>query len=143
MPRNRPSLDTGFGVEGPWLAEIANVLSDLHDLLDARLPQPQDDTGKGPVRISEPAPDRPPAQAEPVAEPAPDEPAEEDPERVTEPAPNLPDRPLPDPPRRHGRGSGVEAWQAFADAAGVTYPADASRADIIAACEHAGVITAA
>ena len=139
MPRARPSLGAPFGVEGPWLAEIVNVLSDLHDLLDARLPQPQADAEKGPVRISEPAPDRPPA--EPVSEPAPDGPPEtidDEPEPVTEPAPDL-----PQPPPRTGHGSGLKAWQAFADAAGVTYPAEASRADIIAVCERTGVIAEA
>lgn len=137
----RPQLGTPFGTDGPWLQAILDVLHDVYDLLDARLQQPQADAGKGPVRISEPAPDRPPGESQPVTEPAPDAPPDaddEDPEPVEEPA-----RDLPEPPPRHGRGSGLEAWQAFADAAGVTYPAEASRADIIAVCEHAGVIAEA
>ena len=43
-------------------------------------------------------------------------------------------------PPRTGRGSGVDAWRAFAEQHNVDVPADASREDIIAACESAGVI---
>ena len=59
MTRERPALGTPFGADGPWLAEIVNVLNDVYDLLDARLPQ--NDNSKGPVPISEPAPAGPPA----------------------------------------------------------------------------------
>ncbi|WP_053065479.1 hypothetical protein [Micromonospora sp. RV43] len=45
-------------------------------------------------------------------------------------------------PRRSGRGSGVDAWAAFAATQGVEVEADASRDEIIAACEQAGVIEA-
>lgn len=133
----RPNLGVPFGADGPWLAAILNVLHDVHDLLDARLPAEE-----GPVRVSEPAPgastsvpvsepgrDEPPARAEPAAEPAPD-PVPDDDE----------DEGLPDPPPRAGRGSGLEAWQAFADAAGVGYPEGARRDDIVEACVEAGVI---
>ena len=149
MSRQRPQLGTPFGTDGPWLAAILDVLGDLHELLDARLPQPRADAGKGPVRISEPAPDRPPVDPTPVSEPAPDndpetdEDEEQGPEQAIEPAPDLPERPHPEPPPRHGKGSGLEAWQTFADAAGVTVAADASRADIITACERARVIAPA
>lgn len=43
-------------------------------------------------------------------------------------------------PPRSGRGSGVEAWRAFAEQNEVEVAADASREDIIAACEQAGVV---
>ncbi|MEV8394828.1 MULTISPECIES: hypothetical protein [unclassified Streptomyces] len=43
-------------------------------------------------------------------------------------------------PPRSGRGSGVEAWRAFAEQHDVEVAADASREDIIAACEAAGVV---
>ncbi|MGA5489566.1 hypothetical protein ACPCK1_17640 [Streptomyces pseudogriseolus] len=43
-------------------------------------------------------------------------------------------------PPRSGRGSGVEAWRAYAEQHDVEVAADASREDIIAACEAAGVV---
>lgn len=43
-------------------------------------------------------------------------------------------------PPRSGRGSGVDAWRAFAEQHDVEVAADASREDIIAACEAAGVV---
>ncbi|MEU0675474.1 hypothetical protein ABZ330_21785 [Streptomyces sp. NPDC006172] len=43
-------------------------------------------------------------------------------------------------PPRSGRGSGVEAWRTFAEQHDVDVAADASREDIIAAAESAGVI---
>jgi len=43
-------------------------------------------------------------------------------------------------PPRAGRGSSVEAWQAFAAAHDVDIPPGADRAAIIAACEHAGLL---
>ncbi|MFI1467642.1 hypothetical protein [Streptomyces wuyuanensis] len=43
-------------------------------------------------------------------------------------------------PPRSGRGSGVEAWRAFAEQHDVEVAADATREDIIAACEAAGVV---
>ncbi|MFE2747319.1 hypothetical protein ACFXKX_23825 [Streptomyces scopuliridis] len=48
--------------------------------------------------------------------------------------------PESDPPPRSGRGSGVEAWRTFAAQHDVEVAADASREDIIAACETAGVV---
>jgi hypothetical protein len=44
-------------------------------------------------------------------------------------------------PSRSGPGSGKDAWAAFADGQGVEVGPAASRDDIIAACEAAGVIT--
>jgi hypothetical protein len=44
------------------------------------------------------------------------------------------------PPPRAGKGSGVEAWQAFAADHDVEIPAGVDRAAIIAACEHAGLL---
>jgi hypothetical protein len=46
----------------------------------------------------------------------------------------------PKPPPRSGRGSGLDAWQAFATHHGVDVPADADRETIIAACERAGLV---
>ncbi|AKY02177.1 head-tail connector protein [Streptomyces phage SF1] len=43
-------------------------------------------------------------------------------------------------PPRSGRGSGAEAWRRFAEQHDVEVPADATREDVIAACEAAGVI---
>lgn len=153
MGRVRPNLGVPFGTDGPWLAALMDVVSDLYDLLDARLPAPASADGggsasAGPVRISEPAPERrPDKKATPVSEPAADEPPAPDDDtddelvEVTEPAPD--DRPsLPPPPPRRGKGSGLDAWQAFANVAKVKYPPDASRDDIADACERAGVIPA-
>ncbi|MFJ4356916.1 hypothetical protein ACIP25_11665 [Streptomyces massasporeus] len=44
-------------------------------------------------------------------------------------------------PSRSGRGSGAEAWRAFAESRGVAVDADMSRDDIVAACERAGVVS--
>lgn len=46
-------------------------------------------------------------------------------------------------PPRGGAGSGVEAWAAYAAAAAVPVDADATREDIIAALDAAGVPTGA
>ncbi|MEV8349055.1 hypothetical protein ACFVTT_15640 [Streptomyces niveus] len=43
-------------------------------------------------------------------------------------------------PPRSGRGSGVEAWRKFAEQHDVEVAPDASREDIIAACEAAEVV---
>jgi hypothetical protein len=43
-------------------------------------------------------------------------------------------------PPRSGRGSGIEAWQAFAEKHGVGTDSDMTRDDIIAAAEAAGLI---
>ena len=43
-------------------------------------------------------------------------------------------------PPRTGRGSGINAWRDFAAAHSVNVPENASREDIIAACENAGLI---
>ncbi|MFJ3587531.1 hypothetical protein ACIQUY_29255 [Streptomyces sp. NPDC090231] len=43
-------------------------------------------------------------------------------------------------PPRSGRGSGVEAWRAFAEQHDIEVAADASREDIIAACEAAELV---
>jgi hypothetical protein len=43
-------------------------------------------------------------------------------------------------PPRSGRGSGLDAWLAFATQAEVGTAPDMSRDDVIAACEAAGVI---
>ncbi|MCU8589927.1 MULTISPECIES: hypothetical protein [unclassified Streptomyces] len=48
--------------------------------------------------------------------------------------------PIIEAPPRSGRGSGVEAWLAFAEAYGVGTDSDMSRDDVIAACEAAGVV---
>lgn len=150
MSRARPNLGTPFGTDGPWLAAILDTLGDIADLLDARLLTPASADGgepasAGPVRISEPAPSRrPDKKATPVSEPDADEPPasdDDEPVEVTEPAPDT--RPsLPPPPPRHGKGSGLDAWQAFANLARVHYESDAKRDDIIDACIRAKVISA-
>jgi hypothetical protein len=43
-------------------------------------------------------------------------------------------------PPRAGKGSGVDAWRTFAERKGVDVDQDASREQIIAACESAGVV---
>ncbi|MFC8658107.1 hypothetical protein ACFUCT_23345 [Streptomyces parvus] len=43
-------------------------------------------------------------------------------------------------PPRSGRGSGIEAWREFAEKNDLEVPAEASRDDIIAACEAAELI---
>ncbi|WP_125512874.1 hypothetical protein [Streptomyces sp. WAC 01529] len=43
-------------------------------------------------------------------------------------------------PPRSGKGSGVEAWRAFAERKGVDVDQGASAKDVIAACEAAGVV---
>lgn len=137
MTRQRPAVQA-FTADGPILVALLDVIGDLHDLLDARLPRPAEQVGGGPVRIAEPAPAGPPAKAEPVSEPAPEgAPSVPDgePEKVSEPGPDL-----PEPPPRAGRGSGLDAWQTFAGLNKVGYAEDASRNDIIAACVAAGVI---
>lgn len=44
------------------------------------------------------------------------------------------------PPPRTGRGSGIEAWLAFAEQHDVDTDSDMTRDDVIAACEAADVI---
>lgn len=129
MARER-AIVQAFSGDGPTLVAIHNVLADLYDLLDARLPE---SNNEGPVRISEPAPAGRPPNAVPVSEPAPDESADD--ESVTEPAPDL-----PEPPPRAGRGSSQQAWQAWAERAGVTFDGDMTRDQIIDACVTAGVL---
>lgn len=45
------------------------------------------------------------------------------------------------PPPKSGRGSGVEAWKSYAATHDVDVPDDASKDDVIAALESAGVPT--
>lgn len=47
----------------------------------------------------------------------------------------------PTPPPKSGAKGSTEAWDAYAKARGVEVPEGASRSDIIAACEAAGVPT--
>ncbi|MEV1013772.1 hypothetical protein [Micromonospora sp. NPDC049730] len=82
--------------------------------------------------MSEPSADEPPTV---------DDDTDADPVEVTEPAPDA-RQPLPPPPPRRGKGSGLDAWQVFANVAKVTYPPDAGRDDIVNACVEAGVISA-
>lgn len=46
-------------------------------------------------------------------------------------------------PPRSGKGSGIDAWEAFAAVHGVHTDPGAERAEIIAACEQAGLIESA
>lgn len=87
------------------------------------------DTGKSP-QVEEPV------EAPVVASPGDGE--------VTSPepvvTPSEPPKPtIPEPPRS-GAGSGLAAWRAFADANDVKYEADATRDEVILACEEAKVI---
>ncbi|MFD5663449.1 hypothetical protein ACFWIK_00870 [Streptomyces anthocyanicus] len=54
-------------------------------------------------------------------------------------APETPAAPVEAPPRS-GRGSGIDAWRAFAEQNGVGVDSDMSREDIIAAAEDAGAV---
>lgn len=49
--------------------------------------------------------------------------------------------PTTTPPPRIGRGSSAAAWLAYAASHGVTVPEDATRTDIITACQQAGIPT--
>ncbi|MFJ9740819.1 hypothetical protein [Streptomyces sp. NPDC101166] len=44
-------------------------------------------------------------------------------------------------PARSGRGSGADAWRAFAESKGVTVDSGMTRDEIIAACEQASVVS--
>lgn len=46
-----------------------------------------------------------------------------------------------EPPPKGGAGSGAPAWRAYAARKGVTVPADASREDVVAALDEAGIPT--
>lgn len=144
MPRDRSTLGTPLGVDGPWLAAILDVLDGLHDLLEERLPAPT------PARpVAEPAPAVEPKRATPVSEPAParapSDDEDDEPMKVAEPAPDgapiTPVDDLPAPPPRVGRGSSEQAWRRWAVTAGVDVDAARSRDDIVAACLRAGVIS--
>lgn len=127
MARQRAVVQAFTG-DGPILVAIHDVLADLHDLLDARLPR----NDEGQARISEPAPAGPPHKAVPVSEPAPDDPPEDDDEPASD---------LPEPPPRVGRGSSQPAWLKWAELAGVTVAGDMTRDQIISACVSAGVLS--
>jgi hypothetical protein len=134
MTRRRPTV-LPISADGPALVAILDVLGDLFDLLDERLSpveQPRQE-GDGTVRLTEPAVPSP-------AEEAITEPERPKPVRAVTQEPDEPDPGLPAAPPRAGRGSGLEVWEAFADSVGVTYPAEATRNDIIAACVAAKVI---
>lgn len=118
MARKRRQVH-GYTADGPVLVAIHDVLQDLYDLLDERLPEPW---AKGPVPVKEPAPAGPPRTAVPVSEPAPD---------------------LPEPPPRAGRGSSLPAWHTWAVLAGVTLTEDMTRDQIIGACIDAGILAEA
>ena len=128
MKRQLPAAMTSTDV---FMGVLIGQMDELIGIFQDRSGQPPREGGKeGVVRLQEPAT---PLPAEPVQEPA----------KVTAtPSPaEVPERKkVPEPPRA-GRGSGFDAWKAFADLVGVTYPADAGRNDIIAACVTAGVIT--
>lgn len=60
---------------------------------------------------------------------------------ITAPSPDTDEVEAPaavSPPPRSGKGSGIEAWRAYARALRVPVPDGAERADIITACEKAG-----
>lgn len=142
MARDRSTLGTPLGVDGPWLAAILEALDDIADLLRKQTPQGET-VGNEPNEIllghaaSEGPAEAAPAVVDSQADE--DEPqAAAEPVKVSEPAPDNP--PLPEPPPRAGRGASAEAWQTWAGRAGVAVADGATRADIIAACERAGVL---
>ncbi len=117
---------------------IAAVVGEIRD----RLAAPSGDVEPAPdhrrgvlLPLREPAPPATPAVDEPVplTEPA-TEPGHVEPQAEPTAAPTA------DHPPRAGRGSSLVAWQAFAAGHNVQHDSDASRDDIIAACESAGVI---
>lgn len=128
MTRQRQQIPS-YSADGPALAAIHDVLADLFDLLDERLPRRE-----GPVPVAEPAPSTPGRTAVPVSEPAPDDPPE------VEKGPGPDTQQLPEPPPTSGRGSSAAAWADWATTAGVELTDGASRDDIITACREAGVI---
>lgn len=65
-----------------------------------------------------------------------DEPPADGSASAEEPAPESGDD-IPEAPPRAGRGASKDAWAKYAEARGVTVPADASRDDIIAAVDAA------
>lgn len=85
-----------------------------------RVPELPEEPGPGPGRIPEPG-------QLPAPTPAP------------APTP-LPAQTQGTAPPRSGRGSGTEAWETFARANGVQLPDGFDRADIITACEQAGLV---
>lgn len=157
MHRDRSALGQPMGVDGPWLAAILTALDDIHATLGQiynRLPggqavEPNDLASFGreqtstPRKVQEPAPDDAPTIDEALNTPAvtrdiePGDPGTST-EGVTDAEADSVERPAP--PARAGRGSSAEAWRTWATNAGVTVPDDASRDDIIAACERAGVL---
>jgi hypothetical protein len=124
LPAAMSSTDVFMQVLIGQMDELMGMLRDTGRRL------PDSDEGAGVVRLQEPAVPAPavsaPTETTPEPKPVPEQ--ADDPE------------PLPEPPPRAGRGSGLEAWVAFADEAGVDYPDGASRNDIIAACAAAKVI---
>lgn len=138
MVRRDRAVPHAVTADGPFLAAILDTLDDLYDLLDARLPvrvggDAADPAEGGAVRLQEP--DQSPTAGR-LTEPERPGPADpQSPADVPEPVPA--ENP---PPARAGRGSSLDAWRAFATAAGVAFTADDGRDDIIAACEAAGVL---
>jgi hypothetical protein len=89
----------------------------------------------------EPDSGKSPQGAEPVEAPVVASPGDGEvtsPDPIPAPA-DEPKPTVPEPPRS-GAGSGITAWRAFADANDVDYEADATRDEIIVACEQAKVI---
>lgn len=125
----------GPGYINPPPDDVAKVITNPACWGDPKA-DPADESAPG-GQTEEPAAETPPpatpAPTEPVVTPAP-VPVSEPPVPTPEPAP------IVEVPPRSGRGSGIDAWRAFAQAAGVTTPADATRDDIIEACEKAKVI---
>ncbi|MFI7239670.1 hypothetical protein [Streptomyces cyaneofuscatus] len=62
-----------------------------------------------------------------------------DPDAAKQPGGGTPPTEVEAPPRS-GKGSGIDAWREFAERQDLEVPAEASRDDIIAACEAAGLI---
>ncbi|MGC4886694.1 hypothetical protein [Micromonospora sp. DT227] len=136
-----------FGPEDEVPADVAALITNPKAWEGGTLPTHVE--GGTTARTSEaPAPGNPPSQAARESELTPDEvqahagdDASDDASEGDSAADG--DKPARIPaPRRSGKGSGVDAWAAFAATQGVEVEADASRDEIIAACEQAGVIEA-
>lgn len=107
--------------------EVARRIMNLKAWEGGVLPFPAEER---PVR----RPTKPPKEVTQVAA---DEPAAPQvPETVRVPKEGV------DPPPRHGRGSSLDAWQAFAVHNDVEFPDGANREAIIAACVQAGIVSA-
>lgn len=117
----------GPGYENPPPSDVAAVFTN------------PDVWGEVPDSDPEPVVSPPGGPAQEPETPAPNGPAVPTPTEEPE-NPVKPSKPPILVPPRSGTGSGIGAWRAFADYHEVSYPAAASRDQIVEACEQAKVI---